>query len=89
MCEGIFCTLASGHHTHWWVKIGGESITRIGGKELEDMPLSDYVESLDAVAKSRYLDKLGILGLAATDDPYASGEFHWRPVEFGHIFCYV
>ena len=70
-----------------------ESITRIGGKKLEDMPLSDYVECLDAVAKSRYLDKLGVLGLAATDDPYASGDFQdamglWPPVEFCHIFCY-
>ena len=57
------------------------------------MPLSDYVESLDAVAKSRYFDKLGVLRLAATDDPYASGDFQdtmglWPPVEFGHIFCY-
>ena len=57
------------------------------------MPLSEYVDSLDGVAKSRYFDKLKVLGLAATDDPYASGDFQnamrlWPPVEFGHIFCY-
>ena len=57
------------------------------------MPLSDYVDSLDGVAKSRYFDKLKVLGLASTDDPYASGDFQkamrlWPPVEFGHIFCY-
>ena len=57
------------------------------------MPLSEYVVSLDGVAKSRYFDKLKVLGLAATDDPYASGDFQnarrlWPPVEFGHIFCY-
>ena len=37
------------------------------------MPLSKYVDSLDGVAKSRYFNKLKVLGLAATDDPYASG----------------
>ena len=57
------------------------------------MPLSEYVDSLDGVAKSRYFDKLKVLGLAATDDPYTSGDFQnalplWPPVEFGHIFCY-
>ena len=30
------------------------------------MPLSEYVISLDGVAKSRYFDKLKVLGLAAT-----------------------
>ena len=57
------------------------------------MSLREYVDSLDGVAKSRYFDKLKALGLAATDDPYASGDFQnamrlWPPVEFGHIFCY-
>ena len=56
------------------------------------MPLSEYVVSLDGVGKSRYFDKLKVLGLAATDDPYAPGDFQntmrlWLPVEFGHIFC--
>ena len=56
------------------------------------MPLSDYVDSLDAVTKSRYFDKLGVLELGARDDPYASGDFQNAmglrpPVEFGHIFC--
>ena len=47
---------------------------------------------MDGVAKSRYFYKqLKALGLAATDDPYASGDFQntmrlWLPVEFGHIF---
>ena len=27
------------------------------------------------MAKSRYFDKLRVLGLAPTDDPYASGDF--------------
>ena len=39
------------------------------------MALSEYVDSLDGVAKSRYLEKLRVIGLAATDDPYASGNF--------------
>jgi len=39
------------------------------------MPLSEYVISLDGVANSRYFDKLKRLGLPATDDPYASGDF--------------
>ena len=38
------------------------------------MSLSEYV-SLDGVAKSRYFDKLKVLGLADKDDPYASGDF--------------
>ena len=39
------------------------------------MSLSEYVISLDGVAKSRYFDKLKVLGLAATDNPYVSGDF--------------
>ena len=31
------------------------------------MPLSKYVDPLDGVAKSRYFDKLKVLGLAAAD----------------------
>ena len=59
----------------------------------EDILLREYVDSLDGVAKSRYFDKLKVLGLAATDNPYASSDFQnamrlWPPVEFGHIFCY-
>ena len=59
----------------------------------EDMLLREYVDSLGGVAKSRYFDKLKALGLAATDDPYVSGDFQkamqlWPPVEFGHMFCY-
>ena len=42
------------------------------------MLLSEYVDFLDGVPKSRYFDKLKVLGLAATDDPYrpyASADF--------------
>ena len=51
------------------------------------MPLREYVDSLNGVAKSRYFDKLKVLGLAATDDPYTSGDFQnamrlWLPVKF-------
>lgn len=57
------------------------------------MLLSEDIDSSDGIAKSRYLDKLKHLGLAATDNPYASDDFRmpvqlWPPVEFGHIFCY-
>ena len=57
------------------------------------MPLREYVDSLDGVAKSRYFDKLKPLGLAATDDSYVLCDFQntmplWSPVEFSHIFCY-
>ena len=57
------------------------------------MPLREYVDSLDDVAKSRYFYKLKALGLAATDDLYTSGDFQnamrlWPPVEFDHTFCY-
>ena len=57
------------------------------------MPLREYVDTLNGVAKFSYFDKLKALGLAATDDPYASGDFQstmrlWPPVEFGLIFCY-
>ena len=53
------------------------------------MPLSEYVDSLDGMAKSRYFDKLKALGLAATDDPYVWGDFQnamqlWPPVEDSH-----
>ena len=37
------------------------------------MPLSEYVDSLDGVAKSRYFDKLNVLGLAAHTRPVTSG----------------
>ena len=40
------------------------------------MHLSEYVNSLDGVTKTRYFDKLEVLGLAATDDPYTSAECH-------------
>ena len=50
------------------------------------MLLREYVDSLDGVAKSRYFDRLKDLGLAATDDRYASGDFQnamrlWPPVK--------
>ena len=51
------------------------------------MPLSEYVDSLDGVAKSRYFDKLKVLGLAASGD-FQNAMRLWPLVEFGHIFCY-
>ena len=67
---------------------GGKDRCRnvIGGRG-EDMPLSEYVDSLDGVAKSRYFDKLKVLGLAASGD-FQNAMQLWPPVEFGHIFCY-
>ena len=56
------------------------------GGRCEDMPLSEYVDSLDDVTKSRYFDKLKVFGLAAIDDPYASSDFQKRPAMFAHIF---
>ena len=53
----------------------------------------DYYESLDGVAKRRYLSKLQLLGLDESNDPYISRDFVddislWPPIEYGHIFCY-
>ena len=44
-----------------------------------------YVVFLDGVAKSRYFDKLNVLGLAATDDSYASGDFRSHPTRMSRL----
>ena len=56
--------------------------------------MSDYFTSLDPVARKRYVERLNLLGLDQSGDPYAdsnSGKFandmtKWPPVEFGHLF---
>ncbi len=57
--------------------------------------MSEYFKSLDSIARSRYLEKLSLLGLTEKDDTYFNtvDKFEddlrsWPPVEFGHIFCY-
>ena len=58
--------------------------------------MSEYYRSLDSTAKGRYLDKLQLLGLDESGDPYAVHNAEkfvdnmslWPPVEYGHIFCY-
>ena len=58
--------------------------------------MSDYFTSLDPVARKRYVERLNLLGLDQSGDPYAnsnSGKFandmtKWPPVEFGHVFFY-
>ncbi len=56
--------------------------------------MSEYLSSLDPVARGRYLKRLEVLGLKENDDPYTeenSGRFiddiaSWPPIEYGHIF---
>lgn len=58
--------------------------------------MSEYLTSLDEVARERYLGKLELLGLGEEDDPYAQQNQHkfvedlpsWPSIEYGHIFCY-
>lgn len=58
--------------------------------------MSTYFESLDSVARARYLKKMEVLGLPVDDDPYLDGNCDkfvddltlWPPSEYGHIFCY-
>ena len=58
--------------------------------------MSAYFQSLDAVARVRYQEKLTLLGLSVSEDPYelwSNEKFVesmslWPPVEHGHIFCY-
>ena len=58
--------------------------------------MSKYFRKLDAVAQSRYLEKLKLLGLEEKDDPYEASNScnfiddmtKWPSVEYGHIFCY-
>ena len=58
--------------------------------------MSDCFRKLDRIVKTRYLEKLQLLGLDRTDDPYDPRNSHkfvddmtkWPAVEYGHIFCY-
>ena len=58
--------------------------------------MSNYLQSLDETGKSRYLEKLDLIGLSEEDDPYSPQNTayfldcmgSWPPVEFGHMFCY-
>ena len=58
--------------------------------------MSDYYKKLDSIAKTRYLEKLKLLGLDEKYDPYDPINCHnvvddmtrWPAVEYGNIFCY-
>lgn len=58
--------------------------------------MSNYYESLKGEDKQRYQDKLRVVGLDLTDDPfdsknsdkYGSDMANWPKTEYGHIFCY-
>ena len=58
--------------------------------------MTDYFKGLDPITKKRYAEKLRLLDLAESDDPYAernNDKFEddmsrWPTVEYGHIFCY-
>ena len=58
--------------------------------------MSSYVTSLDPVARDRYNEKLKLLDLSETEEPYELWKTDkfvddmtlWPAVEYGHIFCY-
>lgn len=58
--------------------------------------MSQYYKSLEAVARTRYEEKLKLLGLTEKEDPYdpqngskfVDDMTKWPRVEYGHIFCY-
>jgi len=58
--------------------------------------MSDYYKKLDSIAKTRYVEKLKLLGLDEKDDPYdprnshnfVDGMTRWPAVEYGNIFCH-
>ena len=60
--------------------------------------VSEYVRSLDPVAKKRYTEKLECVGLSELEDPYElwrCSKFEqdndmskWPPIEYGDIFFY-
>ena len=68
--------------------------TPLGG--IAEYGMSDYYKKLDSIAKTRYLEKLKLLGLDEKDDPYdpinsrnfVDDMIRWPAVEYGHIFCY-
>lgn len=55
--------------------------------------ISNYLKSLDPVAKVRYMAKTEVMGLKQDDDPYNLAtkfvnDMSLLPlIEFGHIFC--
>lgn len=56
--------------------------------------MSEYLRTLQGLAKARYIEKLRLVGLEECDDPYSeSSKFTddltlWPAVEYGHIFGY-
>ena len=56
--------------------------------------MSEYLQSVDPLAKKRYLECLQVLGLEENDDPYLRNERFtcsmsaWPDIEYGHIFGY-
>ena len=58
--------------------------------------MSEYFKKLDPIARARYLEKLKLLGLGESGDPYdekndpnfVDDMTKWPGVEYGHIFCY-
>ena len=58
--------------------------------------MSEYLKSLDATTRERYVRRLEVLGLKEEDDPYADNNSEkfiddlasWPPIEYGNIFCY-
>ena len=55
-----------------------------------------YINTLNLLARARYLDKLSLLGLTEQEDTYAEQNHcmfvdhmpSWPQVEYGHIFLY-
>lgn len=55
-----------------------------------------YCRDLDLVVTTRYKEKLELVGLGETEDPYqlwSLDQFKndmaiWPPLEYGHILCY-
>ena len=58
--------------------------------------MTEYYRKLDAVAQSRYLENIKLLGLEEKDDPCEASNscnfIHdmtkWLSVEYGRTFCY-
>ena len=55
------------YHAHWWESCAAASTPR--------QAMTEYYRKLDAVAQSRYLEKLKLLGLEEKDDPYEASSF--------------
>lgn len=58
--------------------------------------MSDYLSSLDPIARARYTEKLQLMGISEEEDPYLlwNGDKFvndmtlWPLIEYGHTFCY-